>query len=94
MKKLPETLPEEDRGANASAAERRLAAIARGVIGFLGRPPDFLRATVRAVTGDTFRVNVLAGADLASARIAHSYFVTAAPDGAVTASTPTIRKQY
>ncbi|MBX9581002.1 MAG: hypothetical protein K2X87_11895 [Gemmataceae bacterium] len=93
MKKLPVARPDEDDGA-APDAERRLAAVVRGVLGALGRPPDFLRATARAVTADDCRVNVLVGADAGSARIAHSYFVTADADGTVTASTPTIRKQY
>ena len=94
MKKLPVAPPDDPTGEEAGAAQRRLAGIVRGVIGSLGRPPDFLRATVRAVTADDFRVNVLAGADVTSARIAHSYFVTADADGTVTASAPTIRKLY
>lgn len=94
MKKLPVARPAEDGESEVPDAERRLAAVVRGVLGFLGRPPDFLRATARAVTADAFRVNVVAGADAASARIAHSYFITADADGTVTASTPAIRKQY
>jgi hypothetical protein len=94
MSKQPAAPPEEAGGPTVPAAERRLAAIVRGVMGFLGRPPDFLRATVRAVTADDFRVNVLAGADAASARIAHSYYVTADDDGKLTASIPTIRREY
>lgn len=94
MKKLLDGPPDDPAGGAAGAAERRLAGIARGVIGFLGRPPDFLRATVRAVTGDDFRVNVLTGDGPASARIAHSYYVTADADGTLTASVPTIRKCY
>jgi hypothetical protein len=60
----------------------------------LGRPDHFLRVTVRQVTGDAYRVNVMTGTDAASGRIAHSYFVTADKDGNVTASAPAIVKVY
>lgn len=94
MATQPAARADEGADQEARAAQQRLAAIVRGVMGFLGRPPDFLRTTVRAVSGDNYRVNVLAGADAASARIAHSFFVTADGSGAVTASIPTIRKCY
>ena len=60
----------------------------------LGRPADFLRATVRPVNADTFRVNVMAGPDAATVRIAHSYFVTADGDGNLVASSPPITRVY
>jgi hypothetical protein len=59
----------------------------------LGRPDDFLRVTARPV-GDSYRVNVVAGADTASARIVHSFFVTADADGNVLTSSPPIAKHY
>ena len=37
------------------------AAVLRSVLRALGRPADFLRATVRAVGGDAYRVNVMTG---------------------------------
>ena len=39
-------------------------------------------------------MNILVGADAASARIAHSYFLVASDDGTVVASTPKIERQY
>lgn len=80
--------------------ERRTApvsaqdAICRNVLAILGRPVDFLRISIRQVTNSDFRVNVLTGAELATARIAHSYFVTANEDGLVTASLPAIVRRY
>ncbi|MBX9627658.1 MAG: hypothetical protein K2X82_27915 [Gemmataceae bacterium] len=88
MKKQPPAPPDE------GTAGRRLAAIARGVMGVLGTPPEFLRTAVRPVGGDHFRVNVLTGADSTSPRVAHSYFVTADDDGNLTASAPAIGKCY
>lgn len=70
------------------------AAICRHVLAVLGRPKEFLRINVRHVTADGYRVNVLAGAELAFARVSHSYFIRADEDGRVTDSTPPIVKQY
>jgi hypothetical protein len=74
--------------------ERRAAAIVKSVMAALGRPADFLKATVRQVGGDSYRVNVVTGTDPASARIAHSFFVAADEDGRVTGSAPAITKLY
>jgi hypothetical protein len=76
------------------SAKRLATAICRHVIAALGRPGDFLRITARQVTGDGHRVNVLTGVDAASARIAHSFFVTADENGNVTGSAPAIVKHY
>jgi hypothetical protein len=69
-------------------------AVCRYVMAALGRPTHFLRVTARQVTGDGYRVNVVTGADAASARIAHSFFVTADKEGKVIESTPAIVKRY
>jgi hypothetical protein len=68
--------------------------ICRQVVAALGRPDDFLRVTARRVTGDGYRVNVVTGTHMASARIAHSFFITADEEGNITDSAPEIRKQY
>jgi hypothetical protein len=73
---------------------QRTTAICLSVLAALGRPSDFLRITIRQVTGDDFRVNVVTGDDVTSARIAHSYFVTADEGGIVTHSTPGIVRLY
>jgi hypothetical protein len=45
---------------------------------------------VRPLWEQHYRVNVFIGADLLSAKIAHSYFVEADPDGNIVRSTPLI----
>jgi hypothetical protein len=94
MAKRPEAPPADEAEPAAPTQGPLTAAISRNVMAVLGRPGDFLRVTVRQVTGDGYRVNVMTGADAASTRIAHSFFVTADKDGNVTASAPTIVKLY
>jgi hypothetical protein len=74
--------------------DRSPMVICRQVMAALGRPADFLRITARQVSSDNYRVNVLAGADASTARVAHSFFVTADDAGNVTGSSPSIVKQY
>lgn len=69
-------------------------ALRRAVLAALGRPPGLLRVAVSPLWGDYFRVNVVTGDDATSARVAHSYFVEASPDGAVRAATPALRRAY
>jgi hypothetical protein len=89
------TLPvaQTDEG-DKRAAGQKLAAIVRCVMETLGRPDDFLRATVRSVSGNNYRINVVVGVDAASARIPHSFFVTADDDGTILSSVPAITKCY
>jgi hypothetical protein len=49
---------------------------------------------VRRLWGNRYRVNVFVGPDAATARIAHGYFVTVDPGGAIVASDPEIRRRY
>ena len=72
----------------------RLAAIIGAVLAALGRPDNFMRATIRSVREDAFRVNVMTGTDPTTVRIAHSYFLTADAEGRLTGSNPAIRKCY
>jgi hypothetical protein len=65
-----------------------------GVMSALGRPSDFLRATARQVAGDSYRVNVFAGPHAGSARVAHSFFVTADGDGRILACSPPLAREY
>ena len=94
MAKRTEAAPAGEVEPAAPAQGPQTAAICRNVMAALGRPGDFLRVTVRQVTADGYRVNVMTGADAASTRIAHSFFVTADKDGNVTASAPAIAKLY
>lgn len=93
MPTLP-VAPNDEAGSAANGGQRVAAAICRNVMAALGRPGDFLRITVRQVTSAGHRVNVVTGADASAARIAHSFFVTADPDGNLTGSTPEIVRRY
>ena len=86
--------PTDGEGEREKRAGRRLAAVIKSVMDALGKPGDLLRTTARSVNGDTFRVNVVTGPDVSSARIAHSFFLTADESGNVTGSTPAINKCY
>jgi hypothetical protein len=74
--------------------EQRGARIGEQVIRALGRPDGLRRVEVRPLWEGHYRVNVLVGADAASARVAHSYFVVADGGGALVASTPQIERLY
>lgn len=94
MAKLPIAGGSNEAPAEEPAANSSPAAICKHVLAVLGRPTDFLRITVRHVTSDGYRVNVLSGPDLSAARISHSYFVTTDESGTVTQSSPKIVKHY
>ena len=90
----------EERDAAQREAERRQAsgrledAVAAGVMRDLGRPADFLRAGARLLWDSYYRVNVFAGPNVASARIAHSFFLEADAAGNVLTSTPPVTRAY
>jgi hypothetical protein len=68
--------------------------IGQHVIRALGSPQGLFGVQVRPLWGLCFRVNILVGADAASARVLHSYFLVTDGLGQVVASSPTIRRQY
>ena len=70
------------------------ALIGEQVIHALGKPTDLLAVQVRPLWGSRFRVNVFAGPDIASARVANSFFLEADDDGKIIASTPPITRQF
>jgi hypothetical protein len=70
------------------------AVIGSRVIRDLGQPDHLQRVQVRRLWGQNYRVNVFVGADAASSKIAHSYFLVADDVGNITACVPTITKQY
>jgi hypothetical protein len=90
------TKPQEGHAADSEKqARRQLPAIIREkVIDVLGRPAGFHLIQVRKLWDDRYRVNVMTGADLSSAVVAHSFFVVSDDDGNIVASTPGITKQY
>jgi len=70
------------------------AAIRQNVMQGLGRPALLLHVQVRPLWGNHYRVNVLVGANVASATVAHSFFLAADVNGEVLDSAPPITKQY
>jgi hypothetical protein len=93
MAKQPVAKPDSDTDIDLSA-KRLVHALCLNVLGALGRPLDFLQITARQITENSYRVNVIAGTDAVSARIAHSFFVTADANGNLTGSDPVIMKRY
>jgi hypothetical protein len=77
-----------------SAPPQLDAALSRQVMQTLGQPNDLLRVQVCQLWQDHYRVNVLVGADAASAKVAHSYFLVADRDGTILTSIPTIARRY
>jgi len=94
MSTLPAAKPDGGSPPPGDGPPQLGATIGRSVMAALGRPADFLRVTVRRVTDDSYRVNVVTGADPSSARIAHSYFVAVDARGNLTDSTPAVTKLY
>ena len=68
--------------------------IGQNVMLTLGPPGTLERVQVRPLWDAHYRVNVFVGADAASARVAHSYFLVADGNGNIVSSTPQITKQY
>jgi hypothetical protein len=92
---MPATQQEQQPTRPDNEGRQRLqAAISNQVLSTLGRPTDLREVQVRQVWKDHYRVNVLVGADAASVRVAHSYFVQTDGDGNVLAVTPKITQKY
>jgi hypothetical protein len=68
--------------------------IGRHVVHSLGSPGDMLKVKVHPLGNDRYRVNVLVGKDIASARIGDSFFLTADGDGNIVTSSPKIVRLY
>lgn len=60
----------------------------------LGRPASLYQVEVRHLWENHYRANVFVGADAASTRIAHSFFLAAEEDGNIVASVPDITRKY
>jgi hypothetical protein len=88
---------QEDKQQRAQEKEERqhlASAIGNRVIHTMGRPGDLYLVQVRHLWGDNYRVNVLVGAEAASAKVAHSYFLVVDLDGNIVESTPMITRRY
>jgi hypothetical protein len=83
-------VPQELRQQERAACKKR---IGERVIKALGHSEHFRTVQVRSLWGQHYRVNVFIGADAASAKIAHSYFVEADLEGNIIESTPRINVQ-
>ncbi len=69
-------------------------AIRKNVIQDLGQPANLHQVQVRPLWESNYRVNVFVGIDAASAKVVHSFFLTADAFGEVLASTPAITRLY
>lgn len=85
---------EQDEGMQRHKQEALNALIAERVVHALGKPGHLLSVSVRPLWDNRYRVNVFVGTDAASARVVNSYFLEVDGDGAITMSTPTIRRLY
>ena len=79
--------------ANQARTQRRSAIVGQ-LLQALGRPAILHRVDVRHLWADHYRANVYVGADAASTRVAHSYFVVADEAGNIIASVPDITRMY
>jgi hypothetical protein len=86
--------PNEKRPAAEGSGEWLRARIGVQVLRGLGEPDRFQAVQVRPLWAGHYRVNVLVGADTASATVAHSFFLEADGDGNVVASTPALTRRY
>ncbi len=60
----------------------------------LGRPTTMYRVEVRHLWDNHYRANIFVGATVTSARITHSFFLTADEDGNIVGSFPDIVRNY
>jgi hypothetical protein len=74
--------------------EKLSALIGERVLSQLGKPVDLHRVQVRRLWDGHYRVNILIGADAASAKVSDSYFLQADGDGNIVTSTPQISRHY
>lgn len=84
----------EDNDIEQHQRETLNALIGEQIINSLGTPADLLKVQVRQLWKNRYRVNIFAGVDVASARIANSFFLVTDGDNKILASTPKITKQY
>jgi hypothetical protein len=79
---------------NPSPGQAMSARIGGQVIRELGSPRDMLRVLVHPVGTDRYRVNVMVGKSVGSARVADSFFLTADAQGNIVTSSPEITRLY
>ena len=74
--------------------EQRSSVLVGQLLQALGRPATLYRVGIRHLWDDHYRANVFVGADAASTRVAHSFFMVADEDGNIIASVPDITRKY
>lgn len=74
--------------------QQRQAVIGRHLMDALGEPDDPHAVQVRWLWDNYYRVNVYIGQNLASARIASSFFLVTDGDGNIVESTPKLTRRY
>lgn len=80
--------------AENQVSQDRNHVIAQHVIHTLGRPTNLRTVQVRFLWENRYRVNIFTGVDVASTRVANSYFLTTDNDGNIIDSIPEITRQY
>lgn len=70
------------------------AAIGLRVLQALGQPGDLLHVQVRPLWEGHYRANVFLGTGIATARVAHSFFLVADGAGNILTSAPEILRRY
>jgi hypothetical protein len=68
--------------------------ISEQVVHRLGSPADLLDVRVFRLWADHYRVNVLVGRDVATRRVADSFFLVTDNDGKIVSSSPAIARLY
>jgi hypothetical protein len=92
MRATPQSDPDQAEEALARSATN--AFIGRQVVETLGSPHNLLKVQVNPLGSDHYRVNVIVGKNLASARVGDSFFLTADEEGNIVASSPKIVPLY
>jgi len=90
------TKPQEElpRDQKKQECQKLNAAIGRHVMNALGQPGDQHRIQVKPLWDDHYRVNVIVGKDVNTAKVAHSYFLVTDESGNIIDSAPKIKKEY
>ena len=92
MRATPQSDPGQEE--RVIARDALNAFIGRQVVQTLGSPRDLLKVQVNPLGNDHYRVNLIVGKNLASARVGDSFFLTTDEEGNVVASSPKIVALY
>jgi hypothetical protein len=85
---------DQDWATDRDRSDARNDLIGRQVVRSLGSPVDLFQVQVRPVGNDHYRVNVLVGKGVTSARVSDSFFLTADDEGNIVTSSPEIVRHY